>query len=120
VQGVSGEIPNCISFQQNFEGGSCLTIVSMIRGLHPADKQQFFMLHRRLSGFDILIAVTMKIAVILDMMPYTSNLCSEYKVEAVYYSETITVNQTTGWLAYPRRQEFSLVYFFDFILNVLL
>ncbi|XP_021920486.1 aladin-like isoform X2 [Zootermopsis nevadensis] len=26
VQGVSGEIPNCISFQQNFGDGACLTI----------------------------------------------------------------------------------------------
>jgi hypothetical protein len=32
VQGVSGEIPHCIGFQQNFEEGACLTIVSITHG----------------------------------------------------------------------------------------
>ena len=32
VRGVSGEIPHCIGFQQNFEEGACLTIVSINHG----------------------------------------------------------------------------------------
>jgi hypothetical protein len=32
VRGVSGEIPHCIDFQQNFEEGACLTIVSITHG----------------------------------------------------------------------------------------
>lgn len=45
VQGISGEIPNCISFQQNFEEGACLTIA-----WSSGHVQYFPLLHRDLKS----------------------------------------------------------------------
>jgi hypothetical protein len=42
------------------------------------------------AGFEVLAAMTVKITVIFDIMPYNI-------MEATDYSETITVYHTTGW-----------------------